>query len=152
MHYVDAMCALNICSSLALFPPSMWPTLVLNFKLLSSWREKRPSKACEKNALWIYFSTTEFYVTFEPIRISYFSNVPGAFSRGFHPSRSFPLASVFLSWPRLLRLSPLRKQMLRLCPDVLSLLLSNHVFPKFSYSKHLQRCLLSTAATDMPRG
>lgn len=86
------------------------------------------------------------------ICISYFSNVPAAFPRRFHPSRSFPLASVSLSWPRLLRLSPLRQQMLRLCPDVLSLLLSNHVFPKFSYSKHLQRCLLSSAATDMPRG
>lgn len=48
MHYVDAMCALNICSSLALFPPSMWPTLIINFKLLSSWREKGRAKPVRK--------------------------------------------------------------------------------------------------------
>lgn len=59
------MCALNICSSLPLFPPSMWPTLIINCKLLNSWREKRPRKACEKNTLWIYFSPTELYITID---------------------------------------------------------------------------------------
>lgn len=49
--------------------------------------------------------------------------------------------------PGSLNPSPSRQQMLRLWPDVLSLMLPNHVFPKFSYGKHLQRRLLSSANT-----
>lgn len=60
---------------------------------------------------------------------------------------SLPLPSWFPLWPCSLHPSPSRQQMLRLWPDVLSLLLSNHVFSKFSYGKHLQGCLCSSANT-----
>lgn len=137
------VCVLNICSSLALFPPSMWPTLIINFKLLSSWSEKRLKKACERTTLNL-FRQQRTLRHYQQIHISRYQ---------FFHAVSFPLyffaAGVS---PCSLRLSPSRQQMLHLCPDVLSLLVSNHVFPKFSYSKHLQRCLLSSAATDGPRG
>lgn len=84
MHYVDAMCVLNICSSLALFPPSMWPTLIISFKLLSSWSEKDWRKPV-REPLWIYLGNSELYVTINRF-ISVCAQSLSVFPRCFLPA------------------------------------------------------------------
>lgn len=145
----------NICSSLALFspplrgPPLSWVLDSLEKRGGQRWRKRNTPAAISVE--WILSHRGEISISrfFRKLQLSV-SHFPYPLFTLCFPSllSSFPLSgSPVRGHARSLHPPPSRQQMLGLDPDVVCLSLSNHIF--FSYSKHLQRRLLSSAAIPL---